>query len=148
MRAIKTATALVLVGACCGGLSGCGSGSGSDLPLVPVSGRVTFEGGPPPAGGKVTFVQVSGSGLAGMPNRPAQAGFGTDGYFAATSFEKGDGLLPGRYIATVICMDGEPTDTRPFEKITYVPLDYKAEELVVEEGQNAIEVNYNVPLKK
>jgi len=132
------------------GIAGsCSVGCGGDrLPLVPVSGRVTFDGGPCPRNGTILFVQVPGTGVAGMPNRPARAAFGTDGRFAATSFTDADGLLPGRYQVTVSCLDGEPGPDRPREQISFVPLDYRPEELVVAAGQGAIEVNFDVPPKK
>ena len=136
---------LSLLGFACISSLGCGR---DGLPLVPVSGRVTFNGGPCPKNGTILFVQVPGTGIAGLPNRPARAAFGTDGKYEATSFTPGDGILPGRYQVAVSCMDGEPGPDRPREQISFVPSDYRADELVVEEGQSAVGVNLDVPLKE
>jgi hypothetical protein len=130
----------------CGVLAGCGSNS--DLPLVPVSGRITFGGGPCPKPGTVVFVQAPGSGVAGLPGRPGRAPFGTDGKFTVTSFQEGDGLLPGRYRVNIECVNGVPGPDTPWDKISFVPSDYRPDELVVKEGQDAMEVNYDVPPKK
>jgi hypothetical protein len=122
-----------------------GCGSGNNMPLVPVSGVVTFNGGPPPKEGRVIFSQLSGTGIAGLPNRPGRASFGTDGKFVAMTFEKGDGLLPGKYNVRVECVDGVPGPTTPWESISFVPSSYQPPELVVEEGKGTIEVSYDVP---
>jgi hypothetical protein len=46
-------------------------------------------------------------------------------------------------------LDGEPGPDRPREKISFVPLDYQPEELVIAEGQPAIDdLSLDVPLKK
>lgn len=140
---MKVGLHLALGGVVCAALVGCDSGR--DLPLVPVSGRVTIDGGRPPKEGTVGFSPIPGSGLPGMPHRPAMAKFDTSGSFAATSFENGDGLLPGRYIVRIRCMEREPKPGESGEKLSYVPLDYEPDELVVEEGSRPIVVNYDVP---
>jgi hypothetical protein len=124
---------------------GCG---GNDGGLVPVSGTVTFDGGPPPAGGFLSFVPIER--VAGKTSRPARATFQTDGTYVATSFEEGDGVLPGKYTVAVTCNSG-PVDYSkkdPFNAASYVPKDYQGEQLVVEEGSDAITLNIDVPLKK
>jgi hypothetical protein len=123
---------------------GCG---GSDLPLVPVKGQVTFAGGPCPAPGRISFSPAAGSGAV---SRPAWAKFDTDGKYAATSFREGDGLLPGHYRISISCYIGIPDPRNPnsADDINLVPSDYRPDDLVVEEGQKAIEVNYDVPPKK
>src|SRR3990170_6421261 len=78
---------------------------GNDLPLVPVSGRVTFDGKSCPKSGTILFVQVPGTGKSGLPTPPARATFGVDGRFEATSFQKGDGLLPGTYQVSISCLE-------------------------------------------
>ena len=129
-------------------LSGCSGGS--DLPLVSVSGRVTFDGGPPPQVGTVSFAPVPGTGREGLPIRPATASFDTDGSFVAASFRKGDGLLPGKYQVTIVCLAGDPGygPGQSHAELSFVPLDYRPGELVVEEGSGPIVVNYDVPPKK
>src|SRR6188474_2717237 len=80
-------------------------GCGGNKDLVPVSGKVTFNGGPPPADGFLNFVPVER--VAGKPSRPARATFLTDGAYEATSFTEGDGIRPGSYTVAVTCNKGE-----------------------------------------
>lgn len=127
----------------CSVLAGCGSGS--DFPLVPINGVVTFSGGPPPKEGRVSFSQLPGTGIEGLPNRPGRANFGIDGKFVATTFESGDGLLPGKYDVRIECVDGVPGPGTPWDAISFVPSDYQPPNLVVEQGKGAIEVSYDVP---
>jgi hypothetical protein len=130
--------------ATCWAVVGCGS---SDMPLVPVTGQVTFAGGPCPAPGRISFSPAAGASTSA---RPAWAKFDTDGQYAATSFTEGDGLLPGRYHVTITCYNGLPDPRNPdsVNDINLVPKDFRPDELVVEEGQGPIQVNYDVPLKK
>jgi hypothetical protein len=119
-----------------------------DLPLVPVSGRITFAGGPCPASGNVTFTPVDVD--AGLPRRPGSATFHTDGEFAITTFRDGDGLLPGRYEVSITCFSGlpDPRSPDPWGDVSYVPSDYKPPQLVVAAGSDPIVVSYDVPEKK
>ena len=127
-------------------VGGCGRGHG--LPMVPVSGRVTFAGGPCPAAGNVTFTPVEVA--SGLPRRPGSATFYTDGEFAVTSFRKGDGLIPGRYEVAITCYSGlpDPWSRDPWGDVSYVPSDFRPQELVVEAESDPIELNYDVPPKK
>jgi hypothetical protein len=140
MKHWATATGLVMT---IGMLAGCGSGS--DFPLVPVNGLVTFSGGPPPKEGRVIFSQLPGTGIEGLPNRPGRASFGADGKFVAMTFEQGDGLLPGKYDVRVECVDGVPSATTPWDTISFVPSSYQPPELIVAQGKGPIEVSYDVP---
>jgi hypothetical protein len=125
--------------------AGCDQG----LPTVPVSGSITFAGGPPPAAGTITFAPVEAA--AGMPRRPGTGKFKpTDSSYEITSFQPGDGLVPGRYEVNVNCYTGTPSSARPETYVTLnaVPAEWKPDELVIEEGSDALEVNYDVPSKK
>jgi hypothetical protein len=136
--AAACAAALAAIVGCGGGYEG----------LVPVSGTVTFDGGPPPAGGSVTFVPVDRS--TGKATRPATATFGVDGVYHATSFKEGDGLFPGRYGVTVTCYKGPPDYSKKdaFGSVSYVPDDYAGQEVVVEAGASEVTLDIDVPLKK
>lgn len=138
-RRVATFAALLALAA-----AGC---SGDDKGLVPVSGKVTFDGGPPPAGGFVSFVPERSPGQAA---RPARATFQQDGAYQATSFEEGDGVLPGRYTVTVECYKGaiDYSKPDPYGDSSYVAKDFPGKELVVEENAGALTLDIDVPLKK
>ncbi|MBI2827112.1 MAG: hypothetical protein HYX69_20775 [Planctomycetia bacterium] len=123
-------------------------GCGAKLATVPVHGKVTFNGGSCPAAGHITFSPLEVA--AGMPRRPGSAQFDRDGCFKATSFAKGDGLLPGHYEVLISCFDGVPDASKPnaFRDANFVPAAYKPERLIIEAGADPIEVRYDVPLKK
>lgn len=127
---------------------GCNS---NKMPTVPVRGRVTFAGGPPPTRGTITFMPHSGSSPAGLPAKPGSAQFDADGGFVVTSFGEGDGLLPGTYGVSISCIkDYQNLGVNPDSVAVrdYVPQDFRPEDLVVAEGQEAIEVTYDVPSKE
>lgn len=116
--------------------------------MVPVSGRVTFHGGPCPAKGSVTFMPVEIS--EGLPRRPGVGQFDVDGAFSVTSFQPGDGLIPGRYEVQITCYSGlpDPSSRDPFGDINFVPNDYHPDELTVAADSGPTVVNYDVPPKK
>jgi hypothetical protein len=118
------------------------------LQTIPVSGQVTFNGGPCPAEGTIAFSPVATEG--GAPRRPATARFGRDGQFSVTSFEEGDGLLPGRYVPIITCWLGQPSNDDPtsYERLNAVPSDYKPGEIVVDRTNKSLTVQFNVPKKK
>jgi hypothetical protein len=124
-------------------------GCGSKLPeLVPVSGRVQFDGAPPPAAGIVNFLPVEGS--SNVPTRPGSGRFGLDGAFAVTSFNGTKGLVPGRYHVRVECFARDPQPVPgDYEKASHVPTGYQPPDLTIEPGQRAVgDLVYNVPKKK
>jgi|GEM_PF-2551444 len=90
-------------------LAGCG---GSEKGLVPVSGYITFDGGPWPKPGKITFLPI---GDSGTELRPASADFATDGAFTVSSYDGSQGLYPGEYGVTVECWEEEPGMAKPEE---------------------------------
>jgi hypothetical protein len=125
-------------------LAGC-DGSPS-LPLVPVRGKITFNGGAPPASGTIAFVPITTA--EGLPTRPGRAAFSTDGMFQATSFSPGDGLLPGRYGITVSCGKEPPRDDVDLQQYSFVKRGFTAPEVVVESSTNEVVVNFDVPLNQ
>jgi hypothetical protein len=136
---------IIIAGMCLFALMGCKQ---SSLPLVPVSGKVSFAGGAPPAAGTITFVPVAVE--AGLPQRPATAHFGPDGTFQVTSFKKDDGLLPGTYQPNVICMTGEPVENDPssYDRLNAVPKNFVPPPVVVDASKGKVEVAIDVPAKK
>jgi hypothetical protein len=125
--------------------TGCGK---SGLPMVPVSGKITFVGAPPPAAGSIAFNPISAQN--GLPRRPGTAQFGTDGVFRVTSFKQNDGLLPGKYSARIECWKGNPatsSDPNAFERLNFVPKDFQPALVAIEAGSGAVEVNIDVPKK-
>ncbi len=81
--------------AVCGLVSslGCGGGSSGGVPVYPVSGTVTMDGGPV-AGAAVTF--------APKENQPAAAGrTDSQGNFVLTTYTGGDGAAEGEYVVLV-----------------------------------------------
>ena len=84
MRAARTMACLALSLA---GLAGCGPSKGP----IPVRGRVTVAGQPLTGGELLFFPADSAVGRTG------RATVGTDGTYEASTFQLGDGLLPGEY---------------------------------------------------
>ncbi|MBI3465248.1 MAG: hypothetical protein HY000_19655 [Planctomycetes bacterium] len=67
---------------------------------------MTFDGGPCPKPGTLYFTPIEPA--AGYTMRPGVGHFDIDGQFTATTFESGDGLIPGRYQVGVDCWEVEP----------------------------------------
>jgi len=119
-------------------LGGCG---GDDRPMtVPVTGQVTFAGGPCPARGTVFFGPLEVPD--GLPRRPGRGRFDTDGKFTVMSFAPGDGLVPGRYRTRIQCWKVAPSPTSA--GVSYLPPEFQTPELVVEPN-GPVEVRYDVP---
>jgi hypothetical protein len=124
---------------------GCGD---NGMPMTPVAGKVTFDGGPPPNAGNLSFVSIEST--AGLPQRDGSCRFETDGKFVVTSFEKGDGLLPGKYRVEASCYKYQPDYSKkdPFADATAVDPSYKPIELSVEKGVAQKDLVIDLPLKK
>ena len=132
-----------IVGLALLGITGCGNPNGT----VKVSGKVTVDGQTPPGAGTITFTVVEPAD--GFPNRPAMAKFDVDGEYTATSFEPGDGLVPGSYKIAVECyetppnMDGKPVKSYIDDR--YINGETSELELTVEPGAKAID--FDIKLK-
>jgi len=135
-RLLLSATALLV--------AGCGE---SGPTMIPVYGKITFDGAACPAAGVVIFSPKETP--EGVPKRPATGKFGKDGKFEARSYQPGDGLLPGRYRVRIECLSGLPPP-RPggIEEVSYIAAGYEPEDLTVSADSGAVEANYDVPLKK
>jgi hypothetical protein len=114
---------------------------------VPVSGHIAFGGGACPAEGTIVFSPIAVE--KGLPRRPGTAKFQQDGAFTVTSFREGDGLIPGHYRPIVNCWKGEPRNDDPssFERLNYVPMNYKASDIVVSAEDKSVIVALDVPKK-
>jgi len=80
-------------------------GCSDDRGLIKISGTITFDGNEPPAAGSMRFVPEPGQ--ANMQDGSAR--FDQDGKFAASTWEKGDGLRPGKYRVRIECWEAMPS---------------------------------------
>ncbi len=102
--------------------------SGSDRPkTVAVSGSVTVKGEAPSYPGGVFFAPIEVE--EGYPKRGGRALFETDGEFSVTTFEDGDGLIPGTYRVRVESWKVPPSMGKP--GVSYIPKGFEADDLVV-----------------
>jgi hypothetical protein len=100
------------------------AGCGGNLPkTIKVSGRVTFDGHSPPAPGKVYFLPIEPA--AGFPSRPAKGDYDQEGYFRATTFEPGDGLMPAKYLISIESWEAPPNMSGNPGK-SFVPKKYQS----------------------
>lgn len=136
-RLVWTAFAIAL-------LAGCGH----KMPdTVPVAGKVTYGGGAWPSPGMLYFASTAAA--EGRPMRPALAEMTTAGDFVVTSFEQGDGLVPGRYVVTIECWKTPPTMSGG-AGISAVPAKYRNQGtsdffVDVSPGGSSIDVKFDVP---
>jgi hypothetical protein len=125
---LRSAITHLLLGAACLLLTaGCAQ---RGLETVPVEGTITFGGRECPAAGTIFFVPTSVP--AGLPRRPASATFERDGRFRVTSFQPGDGLLPGTYSVRIDCWRQTPSELS--KGISYVPAGYAPPDVTIEQG--------------
>lgn len=94
IRKLLTGVSLLAVTA----LIGCGGGNDFPDP-VPVSGSIKLNN-EPVADAKVTFV------AKGKEGRSASGTTDAEGKFTLTTFNTGDGAIPGTYVVTVVKNDG------------------------------------------
>ena len=108
---VATCARMRVITIAAGLLTAAGCGGSQEFPLVPVSGTVTFAGGPCPKPGSIVFGPKAVD--EGLPQRAGSASFQEDGHFEVTSFKAGDGLVPGTYVVKVTCWEKPPTDDDP-----------------------------------
>lgn len=105
---MQTACRFVVFCSALGLAAGCGP---TGPKTVPVSGKVTLDGGTVPGPGFIYFTTEGGGESV---SRPGTAEFAADGSYRAKTFTDGDGLLPGKYLLRVDCwktapnMEGKP----------------------------------------
>jgi hypothetical protein len=126
---------------CCTVLCGCGP---SGPQRVPVRGKVTFDGAPPPGLGTVYFATIKAA--EGFPRRPGHGNFQKgDGSFVVTSVKSGDGLVPGTYRVMIECWQRLPDDSGN-PGVSYARSDFNPPELEIKVGtRGPIELQYDVP---
>jgi hypothetical protein len=108
-----------------------------------VQGTITFGGGQPPATGKITLAPIEVT--APFPRRPARGDFDEKGNFALTTFDAGDGIIPGRYSVNVTCWREKPTlETRL--SANYVPPSFQHEVTIAADAEEPVEIAINVPV--
>jgi hypothetical protein len=117
---------------------GCGRGRG----LVKVTGRVTFGGGKPPAGGIVTFLPQEGE----QPLRPGMGSFDREGTLYVSSFQDSDGLRPGRYRVELRCVSEMGNSHDRVAVVNYVPDGFEPPELVVPKS-GTVTYTIDVPMR-
>lgn len=89
-------------------VAGCGSASAPKT--VKVHGKVTFQGKPLTVG-RVVFQPAKPA--AGYPSRPASGSLQADGSFEMSSFQSGDGVVPGEYQVGINTRTSGPTPENP-----------------------------------
>jgi hypothetical protein len=109
-------------------------GCSSDLPAtIPVEGTVTFEGRDDMPTNPVLFFRMS-EAAPGYPLRPARGVVDADGELEVTAFERGDGLVPGKYDVMIEFFDLKPGGNPDSED------GYQRTEF-------ALELSYTIPAK-
>lgn len=96
------------VGAIVAALAFAGCSSETQVPVFPVSGKVSFQG-KPPVGAQVILHSAGAGAVDGVvPVGTVQQ----DGSFTITSYEPGDGAPEGQYVALIrwfrLSKDGTP----------------------------------------
>lgn len=133
--ALRTLAASLIVLAVCG----CAK---SDRPqTVPVRGKVTFGGGPCPESGNIRFAPLEVA--EGFPRRTGRADFDTNGEYRVTSYQKNDGLVPGKYRVLLECWKVPPADGK--EGVSYVAPSFQPSELVIESQSDPVTLDLDVP---
>jgi len=115
-------------------------GCGDDRGLVNVSGKVTMDGGPPPAAGDLYFNIVDPA--PGFSGRPAHTTFDEQGNYSVSAFGDDQGILPGKYKVKADCWKVPPLMGGP-PPVSFLPKKYQNAatsgfELTVNPGDDAI----------
>jgi hypothetical protein len=145
--------AVLVVGLMPALLAGCGGGVEQEKGLVPVSGRVTFDGGPWPKPGQIIFTPVGADKNPDASSVSYVAPFGTDGSFTV-AHPGANGMKPGKYWVSVQSEEVPSEMPAPGQKVedkSIVPKPYRNPETSglkysVEAG-NAPPANFDVKSK-
>jgi hypothetical protein len=88
---------LIAAGVLLGLICGCGKAQPDRVAVAPVSGSVSFEGKPPP--GALIVLHPKSGETSAVPKPRAQVE--ADGTFRFSTYDSGDGVPPGDYVATI-----------------------------------------------
>lgn len=108
---------------------------------IPVSGVVTFDGEEPEYMGALYFAPLEIP--EGYPKRGGRAIFDTDGKFAATSFDDGDGLVPGTYKVRIECWKKAP-GMGGGAGVSALPRKFESPDIVVPEDERSVTYDLDV----
>jgi hypothetical protein len=141
-RTGRLAAGCLVVLACVALLAGCGR---RGVQTVPVSGKLTFAGGPWPREGVVFFSPAQAA--EGLPLIPVVATFNADGAFVVKTNAR-PGLVPGKYRVAVHCWEKAPSHEGAGK--SYVPARFlqpetSGLELTVEPSSRPIVWNQDIP---
>jgi hypothetical protein len=121
-------------------LAGCGDkGPG----LIPVTGKVTYGGGPWPTTGNINFNPVAPA--EGYPRLNGMAEFGPDGSFTVKSTGDKWGLVPGKYMVTLECWEELPSMENNSPGKSYLPDGWTSPEIEIAVGEAKKVVTIDVP---
>ncbi len=114
---------------------------------IPAQGKITFGGGAWPKPGILYFNPVESPEC--VPKRPATGRFDTDGNLTVTTFEQGDGLLPGSYKIGVECWlvppeMGSMAPARSAVNSKYQSAASSGLELVVKPDEHLVDIRLDV----
>jgi len=114
------------------------------LPIVPVSGSLTFEGRPRPQVCRLTFLPQKSAGTGGSL-RPSGGEMQSDGSYELTPVKGIKGLYPGEYRVTIAYYDlrsgGNPDRESDWQEFTH---DVE-QQLAVEKSSRAVTFDIAVP---
>lgn len=119
---------------------GCGE---NGLPLKQVRGTVTLKGSPPPKEGGILLTPLEPA--PGLPRREARGEFDQSGKFTLTTFDKGDGIIPGKYSVKITCWRVTPT-LGTSDTANYVPSNFKHEVEIAVDADEPVELTIDVPV--
>ena len=120
----------------------CGGCGHSGPETVGIQGNLTFAEGKTPPHCVVYFQPKKAA--EGLPLRPAHGKVDEQGRFIVTSFNRGDGLVPGTYGVSVEHHKLKPGGD-PLREDGWVRHTTQLDDLTIEPGSKTVEANYNVP---
>lgn len=134
--------ALVVVGLVA--TAGCGSGS---VATYPVKGKVTYPDGTTVSGGMVEFASMVPEGTEEPKRFNARGRIHSDGSYFLTTFENGDGVVPGHHRAIVQepypvtdMEEGRPASSQNTISEKYWHYNTSGLEFEVKEEENEIDI--------